>query len=93
VQPIQTPNFFERRETTSTFAALTPDMLHLLTEGAVGSGGNCYGDSGSPHILAGTNVVVATSSWIDTQCEALSANPRLDTPSARAFLRRFVDLP
>jgi len=39
------------------------------------------------------NIVVATSSFIDTACEALSANSRLDTPSARAFLGHFVSLP
>jgi hypothetical protein len=54
-------------------------------------GGNCYADSGSPHLVAGSNVVVATSSWIDTMCEALSANPRVDTADVRAFLMVRID--
>jgi Trypsin len=87
------PPVWERRQTIAGFAALTPDMLHLLTEDAVGYGGNCYGDSGAPHLLAGTDIAVGTASFIDTGCEALSANPRLDTPSARAFLGEYVTLP
>lgn len=77
----------------SRFSALTPSLLHLLTEDVLGLGGNCLADSGSSHLLPGTTVVAATSSWIDNMCEALSANPRTDTPEARAFLGQYMDLP
>ena len=83
----------QRRVTLSQFSALTPSLLHLLTEDALGLGGNCLADSGSPHLLPGSTVVAGTSSWIDNMCEALSANPRTDTDDARAFLARCVDLP
>jgi len=95
-QPIGNPpvsGLWQRRAATSRFAALTPDTLHLLTEDAIDLGGNCYADSGGPHLLGGTDVVAATSSWIDTMCEALSANPRVDSADARAFLGGFVSLP
>ena len=95
-EPIGDPDtrgYQERRAASSLFMALTPDLLKLNTESALGSGGNCGADSGSPHMLAGTDVVVATSSVIDGACEALSANPRTDTAEARAFVGRFVDLP
>ena len=83
----------ERRSTSSLFMALTPEVLNLNTQSALGAGGNCGRDSGSPHMLAGTDVVVATSSIIDSACEALSANPRTDSADARAFLRNYVTLP
>lgn len=95
-QPIgdaETRGYQERRTTSSQFMAITPDLLKLNTENALGAGGNCARDSGSPHMLAGTDVVVATSSVFDAACEALSANPRTDTAEARAFLGQFVDLP
>jgi len=66
LQPIGSPvetGLFQRRVTVSEFSALTPTLPHLLTEDALGFGGNCSGD---PHLLPGTSVVAATSSWITT---------------------------
>jgi V8-like Glu-specific endopeptidase len=60
-----------------------------------GSGGTCYGDSGGPHFLGGTdsNLVVAITITGDAVCKATDKDYRLDTPEAREFLAQFVDLP
>lgn len=81
---------------TSPFLALRSHWLGLqMNTDATGEGGICYGDSGSPHLLDvdGTPVAVATTSQGDPVCRALNWNYRLDTPSAREFLGRFVTLP
>ena len=87
------PSDVVRNAATASFERLTP--THLVTEAVInlGEGTNCYGDSGSPHLVAGTDVVVATSSWIQGLCQSWSASVRLDTPEVRAFLSPFVALP
>ncbi len=54
-------------------------------------GGVCFGDSGGPRLLGST--VVAVTSTGNKNCTGQSLSYRLDTPSARAFLSRFVAHP
>ena len=86
-----------RRVATPAFMALDQTRLFLLINiQATGSGGPCIGDSGGPEFLdvAGTPILVSlTSSKGDLACRGFDVNYRLDTPSARAFLGRFVTLP
>jgi hypothetical protein len=97
--PPQPIGFFDavRRVSTSPFMALEPNVLRLSgNESATGEGGVCYGDSGSATYLDvnGTEVAVAiVSIGNDHRCVANDARYRLDTPSARAFLGRFLTLP
>jgi hypothetical protein len=57
----------------------------------------CTGDSGSPNLLAGTNLVLGVTavewSLSGAQCESSPWAQRVDTPGARAFLGQYVDLP
>jgi secreted trypsin-like serine protease len=80
-----------RRVSTSPYAGLTLDFLHLLQNvDATGEGGVCFGDSGSPKFLGSSNMIVAVTSWGDAVCRASGFSPRLDIPSARAFLDDYV---
>ena len=54
-------------------------------------GGVCFGDSGGPHLVG--DVVVAVTSTGTKSCNGPAEAYRLDTPGARAFLARYVDLP
>jgi len=84
----------ERRVSESPFMALQPTWLGLLTNAnATGMGGDCFGDSGSPKFVAGTNMIVATVTWGDHICRATSWDWRLDTEEARSFLAGYVTLP
>lgn len=80
-----------RLRSTSRFMALTPQWLKLLTNNAVGAGGTCFGDSGGPQLLPGTDIVVGFSSGGDAICRAQSRSVRLDTPAAQAFLANHLD--
>ena len=79
-----------RMVATLTFFSLTDAWLRLSM---LDDGRACIGDSGAPALLGNTNLVVAIGIRGDFACEAMGAALRLDTPTARAFLGQFVELP
>ena len=88
----------DRREYgVSSFDALNPAWLRLTQNSATGNAGTCYGDSGGPNFLgsgsAETKVIAGTTITGDAQCVQSNVIYRLDTVSARAFLKDFVTLP
>ena len=60
---------------------------------ATGDGGTCYGDSGGPHFMDDTNMVLSLTVTGDAPCRATDVTYRLDTESARSYLSGFVELP
>ncbi len=94
----QAPPSFEmapgRRFSTSRFAALTDAYLKLnMNSELEDNGGVCYGDSGSPKLIRGTNTAVAITTGGDPICRATNHNSRLDTSEARAFYGQYLALP
>ena len=79
----------------SEFMGLQPTWLGLLMNAAAtGEGGDCYGDSGGPKFLDGQpDMVLATVTTGDYVCRATTWDWRLDTPEARGFLGKYLDLP
>jgi hypothetical protein len=83
----------ERYVAEQTFLALKPYWLQISMNPSTGSGGTCYGDSGGPHFLGDSNMVVSLTVTGDAWCRATDVTYRLDTDSARAYLTDFVTLP
>jgi V8-like Glu-specific endopeptidase len=83
----------ERYYAEQTFESLKPYWLQLSMNPSTGSGGTCYGDSGGPHFLGDTDMVVSLTVTGDAWCRATDVTYRLDTDSAQEYLRQFVDLP
>ena len=78
------------------FNALNKAWVRLSMVEARGYGGACYGDSGGPNFVEladGTLVLAATTITGDVPCYATNVAYRLDTKSARHFLKPFVELP
>ncbi len=75
-------------------ASLSPGWMRLR---AASSAQICTGDSGSPSILSGTNLVLGLTAvqWSlgGSECESGPWEQRVDTPGARAFLGQYVALP
>jgi secreted trypsin-like serine protease len=82
-----------RRYGEQTFLALTKSWLKISMNPSTGNGGTCYGDSGGPHFLGNTDIVMSVTVTGDTPCRAMDTTYRVDTPVARAFLGQFVTLP
>jgi hypothetical protein len=90
--------YYDVREvSTGTLNSINPAWLRISQNPATGNGGTCYGDSGGPNFLGAgaseTNIVAGTTITGDTFCKSTNVTYRTDTPSARAFLSRFVTLP
>jgi len=86
-----------REYSVGTLNALTSSYLRISQNPATGNGGTCYGDSGGPNFLGAgpseTNIVASTTITGDAFCKSTNVTYRLDTRSARAFLRDYVKLP
>ena len=84
-----------REYSRSEFMGLQQNWLGLLmNSNATGEGGDCYGDSGGPKFIDGnTRLIVATVTTGDVPCRATTWAQRLDTPTSREFLARFVAVP
>ena len=82
-----------RMKATGTLNSITPTWLRISMNASRGDGGTCYGDSGGPNFLGMTNIVASTTITGDAFCRSTNVTYRLDTPSARTFLGRFVALP
>ena len=74
-----------------------PGYLCLSQNPATGSGGTCYADSGGPNFLGAgsteTDIIAGITITGDSLCKSTNVIYRLDTGSARAFLKDYVALP
>jgi secreted trypsin-like serine protease len=83
-----------RRFSVSPVRGLTKHHLVLLMNNdATDGGGTCFGDSGGPHFVRDSDLLVAATSWGDAWCRALDQTARIDIPSIRSFLDDYVTLP
>jgi V8-like Glu-specific endopeptidase len=82
-----------RMVATGTLNSTNKTLLRISMNPSLGDGGTCYGDSGGPNFLGTTGILAATTITGDAVCRATNVVYRLDTPSARWFLGRFVTLP
>lgn len=83
----------ERYYAEQFFESLKPYWLQLSMNPSTGSGGTCYGDSGGPHFLGDSDIVVSLTVTGDAWCRSTDVTYRLDTDSARSYLSQFVTLP
>jgi len=93
----RTPDFGStgtRRLAFAELSSVSPGWLRLH---ATSTADICTGDSGSPGLLAGTDLVLGITavewSLAGAQCESGPWEQRVDTPGARAFLAQYVALP
>jgi len=86
-----------RRFATEAYNGLTRNFISFHQNAtATGEGGYCFGDSGGPHFLGASNLSVGVTSWTTPgarSCGAQGSVQRLDIPTVRDFLGRFVTLP
>jgi len=68
------------------------DMFIKLTANpARGKGGTCFGDSGGPDLLGGTNVILGVNSFVTNgNCAGVTYSQRVDVPEVLEFIKSFL---
>jgi hypothetical protein len=56
-----------------------------------GKGGLCFGDSGGPDLIGGTDTVIAVNSYVtNSNCSGVSYSSRVDLPEVLSWIRSFL---
>lgn len=93
--PGSTFTYLDTREwAIGYFNALGKGYLTISQNPNAGSGGTCYGDSGGPQFLGGTdsNLQVSVTVTGDVFCKSTNKVQRLDIASVQSWLSQFVPL-
>jgi hypothetical protein len=78
-------------ELANAGTSFADDLIKLASSRSAGNGGFCFGDSGGPDLLAGTDVAIAVNTFVmNDVCRGVTYSTRLDTPDALAFVRSFL---
>jgi hypothetical protein len=66
------------------------EFIKLQANPSQGTGGICFGDSGGPDLLGGTNIVLAVNSYVTNgNCSGVTYSNRVDLPEILAFINSF----
>jgi hypothetical protein len=67
------------------------EFLKLALNPGGGSGGTCFGDSGGPDLLGGTNTVLGVNSYVtNSNCAGVGYSARVDTPDVLEWINSFL---
>jgi hypothetical protein len=67
------------------------EFMKLALNPGGGSGGTCFGDSGGPDLLGGTDTVLAVNSYVtNVNCSGVGYSMRVDTPAVLAWINSFL---
>ena len=68
------------------------EYLRLALNPGGGSGGTCFGDSGGPDLLGGTNTILGVNSYVtNVNCSGVGYSARVDIPEVLAWIDGFLD--
>lgn len=67
------------------------EFMRLALNPGGGSGGTCFGDSGGPDLLGGTNTVLAVNSYVtNSNCSGVGYSSRVDIADVLAWIQSFM---
>lgn len=67
------------------------EFLRLALNPGGGSGGTCFGDSGGPDLLGGTDTVLGVNSYVtNINCSGVGYSQRVDVPEVLEWIESFM---
>jgi hypothetical protein len=67
------------------------EFMKLALNPGGGSGGTCFGDSGGPDLLGGTDTVLAVNSYVtNSNCSGVGYSARVDTPEVLKWIDEYL---
>ena len=67
------------------------EYMRLALNPGGGSGGTCFGDSGGPDLLGGTDTVLAVNSYVtNVNCSGVGYSARVDVPETLDWIKTFL---
>jgi hypothetical protein len=68
------------------------EYMRLALNPGGGSGGTCFGDSGGPDLLGGTDTVLAVNSYVtNINCSGVGYSARVDIPEVLEWINGFLE--
>jgi hypothetical protein len=72
-------------------SSCTAPVSEVALNASGGSGGTCFGDSGGPDLLGGTNTVLAVNSYVtNVNCSGVGYSARVDVPEVLEWIEGFL---
>lgn len=66
------------------------EFIRFSLNAGGGKGGTCFGDSGGPDLLGGTDTVLAVNSYVtNVNCSGVGYSQRIDIPEVLSWIRSF----
>jgi hypothetical protein len=67
----------------------SPEFITLTANPAQGKGGICFGDSGGPDLLGGTDIVLAVNTFVtNNNCTGMTYSTRVDLSDIQSFINK-----
>ena len=69
----------------------SPEFMRVAMNPGGGTGGMCFGDSGGPDLLGGTDIVLAVNSFVtNVNCSGVGYSSRVDIPEVLEWIGTFM---
>jgi hypothetical protein len=82
--------FFAPSQLVQSNNRASVEFIKLTANPSKGTGGTCFGDSGGPDVLGGTDIVLAVNSYVtNTNCAGVTYSNRVDLPDILNFIDGF----
>jgi trypsin len=79
--------FFAPSQLIQSNNVASDEFIKLTANPSQGTGGICFGDSGGPDLVGGTNIVLAVNSYVTNgNCAGVTYSQRVDLPDILAFI-------
>ena len=84
--------FFAPAQFVSGKFVHSDEFIRITANAAQGKGGFCFGDSGGPDLVGGTDIAIAVNSYVTTlNCSGVTYSSRVDIPEVLSWIQSFLD--